>query len=161
MIAHAEERRDIVQDIYLKAFKSLTGFRFQSKLSTWIAQISYNTCLNHIEKKKPQLIDDFNYGYNGEKETPDFAHHHSSLVSPSIVEAVISQKQLSKILTSELENLPPVYKTLICLYHQEEMRYEEISKITALPIGTVKSYLFRARKLLKENILSKYKREEL
>ncbi|MES1222193.1 MAG: sigma factor-like helix-turn-helix DNA-binding protein, partial [Bacteroidota bacterium] len=59
------------------------------------------------------------------------------------------------------ENLSPIYKTLITLYHNEEMSYEEIRIITGLPEGTVKSYLFRARKALKESILNKYKMEEL
>ena len=48
----AEDRKDIAQDVYLKAFKNLVGFKFQSKLSTWIAQIAYNTCINFLEKKK-------------------------------------------------------------------------------------------------------------
>ena len=52
MIDHAEDRRDMAQDIFLKVFKNLSGFRFQAKLSTWIGQISYNTCLNYHEKKK-------------------------------------------------------------------------------------------------------------
>jgi RNA polymerase sigma-70 factor (ECF subfamily) len=52
MISHPEERKDIAQHIYLKVYKKLPGFKFQSKLSTWIAQISYNTCLDHLRKKK-------------------------------------------------------------------------------------------------------------
>ena len=57
--------------------------------------------------------------------------------------------------------LSPIYKTLIMLYHNEELSYEEISQITELPEGTVKNYLFRARKALKERLLVKYKKEEL
>ena len=52
MIPDQEERKDIAQDIYLKAFHKLAGFKFQSKLSTWIGQIAYNTCLSWLEKKK-------------------------------------------------------------------------------------------------------------
>ena len=46
------DRKDIAQDIYLKAYQKLPAFKFQSKLSTWIAQISYNTCIDHLRKKK-------------------------------------------------------------------------------------------------------------
>ncbi len=60
MISNAEDRKDIAQDIYLKAFQKLDSFRFQSKLSTWIGQITYNTCLNYLEKKKLILNDDHN-----------------------------------------------------------------------------------------------------
>jgi len=62
---------------------------------------------------------------------------------------------------SEIEKLSPVYKTMITLYHHEDLSYEEIAQITELPAGTVKSYLFRARKSLKESILAKYKKDEL
>ncbi len=52
MINNPEERKDIAQDIYLKAFKNLSGFKFEAKLSTWIARIAYNSCLNYLEKRK-------------------------------------------------------------------------------------------------------------
>jgi RNA polymerase sigma-70 factor (ECF subfamily) len=77
------------------------------------------------------------------------------------VEAFIFQKERSEILTMEIELLPPLYKTLITLYHNEELSYAEIAQITALPEGTVKNYLFRARKNLRENLLRKYNRQAL
>jgi len=52
MIPNPEGRKDMAQDIYLKAFKKLRSFKFESKLSTWIAQIGYNTCLDYLRKKK-------------------------------------------------------------------------------------------------------------
>ena len=66
-----------------------------------------------------------------------------------------------EILKSEIERLSPVYQTLITLYHNEELSYEEIAGITQLPEGTVKNYLFRARKSLKDSLLSKYTKNEL
>lgn len=53
MISDRQERADIAQDIYLKVFQKLDSFRFQSKLSTWIARIAYNTCINQLKKTKP------------------------------------------------------------------------------------------------------------
>ena len=73
----------------------------------------------------------------------------------------MSQKERLAILQSAIERLSPVFKTLIILYHQESLSYGEIAQITNLPDGTVKSYLFRARKVLRESILKKYKMEEL
>ncbi len=157
MISRPEDRKDLAQDIYLKVYNNLSGFRFQSKLSTWIAQIAYNTCLSWIEKKKPQLTGNMNvedFGRSLSESRYDSSHNNES-------EVILSRKELSKILTREIEDLPPLYKTLIVLYHNESMTYEELSQITALPAGTVKSYLFRARKMLKENLLIKYKKEAL
>jgi RNA polymerase sigma factor (sigma-70 family) len=149
MISNPDDRKDIAQDIYLKAFKNLASFKFQSKLSTWIAQVSYNTCLDHLRKKKlsfPGNVDEEN-----EINEP---------VSDDTTK-LVRQKELSGILQAGMDKLTPVYKTLITLYHNEELSYEEIIQITGLPEGTVKSYLSRARKALKNNLLLSYKKEEI
>jgi RNA polymerase sigma-70 factor (ECF subfamily) len=79
----------------------------------------------------------------------------------SETENIIFQKDLSQILKSQLDKLSPVYKTLITLYHNEELSYSEIAEISGLPEGTVKNYLFRARKELRDKILQSYKKEAL
>jgi RNA polymerase sigma factor (sigma-70 family) len=149
MINTPDDRKDIAQDIYLKTFKNLAGFKFQSKLSTWIAQVSYNTCLDHLRKKKmvfPGTVDE-------ENEMTDPVSDDTNVL--------IRQRELSGILKTGIEGLPPVYKTLITLYHKEELSYEEIVQITGLPEGTVKSYLSRARKALKNSLLLSYKKEDI
>jgi RNA polymerase sigma factor (sigma-70 family) len=148
LIPDREDRKDIVQDIYLKAFHHLSRFRFQSKLSTWIGQIAYNTCISWLEKKKfvvTVIPDEDSHGPATAEETDGF----------------VLRKELSGILQTEIGKLPPLYQTLVGLYHQEEMSYTEMAEITSLPVGTVKSYLFRARKTLKDSVLAKYKREAL
>ena len=62
------------------------------------------------------------------------------------VDTLVIGKNISEIVKKKIEKLPPIYKTLISLYHNEELSYEEIGAITGLPAGTVKNYLFRARK---------------
>ena len=71
------------------------------------------------------------------------------------------EKQRAEIVRAEIERLPPVYRTLITLYHNEELTYEEIKQITSLPDGTVKNYLFRARRALKDGLLRQYKKDEI
>lgn len=154
MISSPGDRKDIAQDVYLKVFKNLQGFKFNAKLSTWIGQIAYNTCLHYLEKKKLVLSDGF------EKDEDTTAYDISSDPQHG-TEEILFSKELAGILHSEIEQLKPLYKTLIGLYHQQELNYAEIAEITSLPEGTVKNYIFRARKTLKENILSKYKRNEL
>jgi RNA polymerase sigma factor (sigma-70 family) len=158
MIPVSEDRKDIVQDVYLKAFNNLQGFRFKSKLSTWIAQITYNTCLSWIEKKKYLLPGNLAEDDMHEGTTQPIIHGSSQNTES---ENRIFQKELSVILKTEIDSLPVIYQTLITLYHHESLSYEELSQITGLPTGTIKSYLFRARKMLKEKLLSKYKKETL
>ena len=161
MISRTEDRKDIAQDIYLKAFKSLPGFRHQSKLSTWIAQISYNTCLTYLEKKKLVLLDHRDDQTEPDDDSMELVGGKSIHVLFNQTENDIFQRELNEILKTEIERLSPLHKTMITLYHNEELSYEEIARITQLPEGTVKSYLFRARKSLKDNLLRKYKKEEL
>jgi RNA polymerase sigma factor (sigma-70 family) len=159
MVPVAEDRKDLAQDIYLKTFQNLGGFKFQSKLSTWIARIAYNACLTWLEKKKPVLPGTLYEDEKWNHLTTETRHHQSSVSSES--ESLIFQKELTGILRKEICELPAIYQTLISLFHQESMTYEELTQVTGLPEGTVKSHLFRARKMLKENLLSKYKKEAL
>jgi len=161
MIDNPEDRKDIAQDIYLKAFDKLAGFKFQSKLSTWIAQIAYNTCLNYLQKKKLVFPDNIHTENQTDFDALENLGSRWNDFSVNTTEIRIAEKERAEALHYAMEELPPVYKTLIGLFHREELSYEEISRITGLPEGTVKSYLFRARKFLKENIFSKYEKEEL
>lgn len=158
MVRNPAERKDIAQDIYLRTFQKLNTFQFQSKLSTWIGQIAYNTCLGYLEKKKLVLVDSVN-----DDEENEVLEKLNYTIDPfmSETENIFFKKELSAILKIEIEKLSPIYKTLITLFHNEELSYAEITEITQLPEGTVKSYLSRARKLLKDNLLLTYKKEAL
>ena len=161
MVANVEDRKDIAQDVYMSAFNKLSSFRFQSKISTWVAQIAYNKCLGYLEKRKLVFLGTDNRYEEGSEDAFEKLQEKSSDLNSRPTENMLFKKESISILNTAIAHLSPVYRTLIVLYHQEERSYEEISQITELPVGTVKSYLFRARKTLKDNLLSKYKREEL
>ena len=146
------DREDICQDIFVKIYKNLGSFKFESKLSTWIARIAYNTALNFIQKKKPELYEDL----SPEGVTLDSLE--SEYESP---ESIADRQNVSDILKSEIEKLPIQYKMILTLYHLEDLSYTEIGKILKLPDGTIKSHLFRARKLLKSRLELKYTKEDL
>jgi len=158
MIPNSEDRKDIAQDVFFKSFQKLGSFKFQSKLSTWIGQIAYNTCLNYLEKKKLILLD--NDKDDNEYEQVEIINNKIGAFTNE-TENRIFRKELSEILKIEIDNLSPLYKTLITLYHNEELSYLEIAEITGLPEGTVKNYLFRARKTLRDNLSLNYKKETL
>ena len=161
MIRHPADRPDVAQDVYLKVFKNLAGFKRQAKFSTWVGQITYNTCLHYLEKKQLVLVDPAETG-------PDNASEEGRRAPPPLVagtdydpETALFGHDLAGILDTAIEQLPPLYRTLISLYHQQELSYEEIAQITSLPDGTVKNYLFRARKQLKQYLLASYQRDDL
>ena len=148
MVTNEDDQKDLVQDIYLKAYQNLNSFQFKSKLSTWIANIAYNMTVNYLQKKRIPIIRIENIIENNFtiNENPELATFKT---------------EAAEILNAEIAKLPHLYKTLITLYHLEELPNKEIAEITNLPEGTIKSYLSRARKILKENINYHYKNEEL
>ncbi len=158
LIRHPADRPDLAQEVYLKVFNNLAGFKFQAKLSTWVGQITYNTCLHYLEKKQLVLLDPA-------EAAPDDAAEESRRAPPATSdddpETALFGQDLAGILGAAIEQLPPLYRTLVSLYHQQELSYEEIAQITSLPDGTVKNYLFRARKQLKQHLLARYHRHDL
>jgi RNA polymerase sigma-70 factor (ECF subfamily) len=152
LVPRDSDHEDICQDIFLKVYQKIATFRYEAKLSTWIATIAHNTCINYLQKKKIPLFEDRIPGeltiesIPGEQEEPDKASE---------------SKDLAQRLHLEIEKMDVRYRTILTLYHLEEMSYVEIGKVMNLPEGTVKSYLFRARKTLKESLLMEYKREDL
>lgn len=148
LTTNEDDRKDLVQDIYLKVYQNLYSFQFKSKLSTWVANIAYNTTINYLQKKKIPII--------GIAETIE-----DKYILSENPELITIKTEAVGILNDELAKLPPLYKTLITLYHLEELPNKEISEITNLPEGTIKSYLYRARKILKDNINHHYKNEQL
>jgi len=152
MVDNRADREDICQDVFLKVYQNLGGFQFESKLSTWIAKIAYNTCLNYLEKKRVLLYDDISGEEHSLETVPGTADGPDQLAEG---------KEISDLLRSEIDKMPVHYRTILTLYHLDQMSYQEIGDSMDLPEGTVKSYLFRGRKLLKERLMAKYQPEDL
>lgn len=152
MVSNTADREDICQDVFLKIYQNINGFRFESKVSTWIGKIAYNTCINHLRKRKIPLFDDF---------TPESESLDNFPGNQVLPDTFTEKRDNACHLQIEIDNLPLQYRTILTLYHIDEMSYNEIAQIMELPQGTVKSYLFRARKHLKEKLMSKYQKEEI
>lgn len=152
MMTNTHDCDDICQDVFVKIYINLARFRFDSKLSTWVGRISYNTCLNHLDKKRATVMAD----YGTEDETVD------SWSDPRVATELAAEgNDVAIKVASEIDQLPVIYGTILSLFHLQEMRYGEIAAILSMPEGTVKSYLFRARRMLRDRLSVKYAPEEL
>jgi RNA polymerase sigma factor (sigma-70 family) len=156
LVSNHADQEEVCQDVFIKVYQNLSTFKFNSKLSTWIAKIAYNTCLNHLEKKKIQLYDDLDSGSDAQEA--GFSENISG--DGLLPDELVMNKETGAYLKSEIARLPKQYGTILALYHLDELSYEEIGEIMKMPLGTVKNYLFRARQILKERLLSKYRLEE-
>lgn len=155
MVDNTADREDVCQEIFIKAYKNLKNFKFQSQLSTWIGRIAFNTGVNYLRKLKTPLLDDINI----EDETIEPVQlDYPGNASP---ENIIEQHDIANRIESAVNRLPANHRTIITLYHIDEMSYAQIGEIMELPEGTVKSYLFRARKSLKKILTNKYQREDI
>jgi len=139
MVQRQEELEDVSQEVFIKVYQNLKYYRNECKLSTWIATIAYNTGINYLRKHK-----------KWEAVLPDDAAILKSLTGgrSENYETI----DLHRYVREKIELLPVHYRTVLTLFHLEEFSYQEIEQITGLPEGTIKSYLFRAKALLREKL---------
>ncbi len=135
IIKEEEEREEVCQDVFLKIHDKLSTFRRESKLSTWMVTIAYRMSLNFLEKTKKETISLSAIG---------------DLPMENDVLGHLEHEDLKKTLDRAILKLPLPYRVVITLFHLEEHSYEEVCTITGMALGTVKSNLFRGRKMLKE-----------
>jgi RNA polymerase sigma factor (sigma-70 family) len=140
LIQDRQNKEDICQEVFIKIHHSLPSFRFQSKLSTWIARIAYLTAINYVKSSKRRSP--YEYPENIDK-------YYFTDENP---ERELIKKTTAVYVNHLIEQMPHQYKTVLTLYHLNEFSLTEINEITGIPEGTVKSYLFRARRLLKEKL---------
>lgn len=162
MVANPVDREELGQEIFIKVYENLGSFQYKSKFSTWIGRIAYNTALNYMRKKRLPLYEDQAlpdiYNSDWQESRTSISNVQSQAQLP---DEELMQHQVSLFLQEQIELLPIQYRTVLALFHMESLSYLEISEITGLPEGTVKSYIFRGRKILKDRLLAHYKMEEL
>lgn len=138
VIQNQEDLEDVCQEVFIKVFKNINRFKGDSKLSTWIASIAYNTSLDYLKKYRKREL--------------DFTDKLKPENSDSGLSQGLERKDLHRYIREQIELLPLHYRSVVTLYHLEEFNYREIEEITGMPEGTVKSYLHRARQLLKDKL---------
>jgi RNA polymerase sigma-70 factor (ECF subfamily) len=131
-----EEARDATQETFFKAFRGLRTFKPDAKFSTWLFSIAYHACCDRLAKLKRF----------SDSELPDRADH-----SPGPAE-LAERSDEAKALRQAIDELPEKYRTVITLYHLQQRQYEEIATVLDLPLGTVKTHLFRAKELLRKKL---------
>ena len=152
MVGDRQDREDLCQEVFVRVYRNLPNFRREAKLSTWIARIAYNIGLSFVEKKNVPLVDE---------TALDYEDTDSDIPLAETPDVITEQKAISGLVRDEIDKLPVYYKTALTLYHLDGMSYNEITDIMKVPEGTIKSYIFRGRKLLKERLLARYSREDL
>ena len=116
MVSNSADREDLCQDIFLRVYQNLDGFRFESKISTWIARIAYNVCVNHLQKKKVPLYDD---------ATPETDSIEDISGTQNLPDAIVERKDITSIIQTEIDGMDIRFRTILTLYHLDNMNYEK------------------------------------
>jgi RNA polymerase sigma-70 factor (ECF subfamily) len=140
MVRHPEDTRELCQDTFLRVHRHLGQYRFDAPLKSWIAQVAYSVARRHLERRRIPLA---------EAVDGDGLSLVERVGDGSDLEAAIAEDDVNRHLHAAIESLPPLQRTLLTLYHLEELPIPEISRITGIAEGTIKCHLFRSRRQLR------------
>lgn len=144
MVRHADDTQELCQETFLRVHRYLHQYRFESALKSWIGQVAYSVARRHLERKRIPIAE------------PAGNDASISLVEGVAdafdLEAASADAELAAVLHAEIEALPPLQRTVLTLYHLEEVPIGEIARITGLTAGTIKSHLFRCRARLRARL---------
>ena len=136
-----EDAQDITQEIYMRAWRALPGFRGEAKFTTWLYRLAVNTCLN----KRRQLRTQLNI-----VDSDEVLQRLATAENDPVAAAL--DKERAAYLWAAVDRLPEKYRLVIGLFYQEQRSYQEIAEILSLPLGTVKAHLNRAREALAQSL---------
>lgn len=129
-----EEARDAAQEAFFKAYRSLRTFKPGARFSTWIFAITYHACCDRLNRRKRYSNEEL-----PERADPGMGPENSAIAMDE-----------ARRLRAAIDCLPEKYRTVITLYHLQGQQYEEIAQVLGLPMGTVKTHLFRAKEQLRK-----------
>lgn len=147
LIKERADAEDVCQEVFIKIHRNLAGYNYKSRLSTWIARIAYLSAIDYLKKYKKLSQTELN---------EDFDQYHFTYTNP---EQLMEKKDTSAYINQLILQMPEQYRIVLTLFHLDEFSYQEIEVITGMAEGTIKSYLFRGRKLLKEKLEAYLKNE--
>ena len=146
IVQNHDDTLDCVQDSFIKAFRSLSSFNFQSSFNTWLYRIVTNTSLDLLRKnKKYQSNIPIEKPLSGDDDDDYFIQIEDQKAD---VENIAESNETVKAVREAISQLSEDLKKVILLFEIEQFSLIEVSEILNIPVGTVKSRLFRAREKL-------------
>ncbi len=144
-----EEAEEIAQDSFLKAFRSLKGFKRKSSFATWLYRIIYNTSVSHIRMKKKGIL-----------SLEDFPADATDFIGTNTSEEEAEKEYRSTLVNFALQKISEEERGLVTLFYYDEMSLDEISEVTGISKSNIKVRLFRARQKMYQ-VIEKTEKENL
>lgn len=139
LLGNHEEAQDATQEVYVRVWRALPGFRGEARLTTWLYRIAVNSCLNRRRRLKGRMAEVEDDGILERLESPE--------ADPA---DVAIQSDRNRALWAAVRRLPAKYQVVIHLFYRQQLTYDEMAEVLAMPLGTIKAQLSRARHALAE-----------
>lgn len=143
-----EDAEDLAQEIFIKVYKNLKSFKGNSKFSTWIYRIAYNTCIDKYRKKEVATV---SLTLNSDEEEKEIDLPSND---PLPEERIVSREEYD-VVCECISELKPEYKNAVILRDIQNYTYDEIAEILNIPLGTVKSHISRGRAALRDALIAR------
>ena len=145
MTRNSEDARDLGQEVFIKVFSLLDRFDESYAFSSWLFRIATNHCIDHLRRNRLRFLS-LEGGQGADGEEFEFQIPAKGPGPDTVLERKEAVDRLEEIIAE----LPPHYKAITLLRHDQELSYEEISGILDLPLGTVKARIHRARNMIQQ-----------
>jgi RNA polymerase sigma-70 factor (ECF subfamily) len=152
MLRRPEDAADLTQDVLLKLVENLSSYDGHSKLSTWVIRVTMNACLSHLRRQK--VRDQCSLDDDGRTDAASGQPRRPLVLAgrEPTPEKSVEQGQQKTAVLKALDSLDPDTRAILVLRDVQDMDYQQLADVLEVPIGTVKSRLFRARAALREAI---------
>jgi RNA polymerase sigma-70 factor (ECF subfamily) len=138
-LRNPEDASDFTQEVFLKAYRSLSGFEGRSRFSTWLYKIAYNTAVNEVNRRKE-------YHSLAEEDADKFA------ISGDTPERAALRSAAKEAVQAAVKELPERFRVCVDLFFFYDRSFKEIEAITGIPVNTIKSHVHRAKIILREKL---------
>ena len=134
-----QDASDFTQEVFLKAYRSLSGFEGRSRFSTWLYKIAYNTAINEVNRKK-------DYHSLAEEDADKY------VISGDTPERAALRNAAKEAVRMAVKELPERFRVCVDLFFFYDRSFKEIEAITGIPVNTIKSHVYRAKVLLRKKL---------
>jgi RNA polymerase sigma-70 factor, ECF subfamily len=149
MCRDREVSEDLAQETFIKVLNALDRYDPKYKFSSWIFKIAHNTTLDQLRKKEPETLS-LEGSPHAQTHEQAQATAFTAIDTAEDPESYTESQEVGAEIEAAIARLRPEYRAVIVLWHVEGRPYDEIAQIMDLPLGTVKTYIHRGRKELRE-----------
>jgi RNA polymerase sigma-70 factor (ECF subfamily) len=150
MTRNDEDARDLGQEVFIKVFRLLDRYDEQYAFSSWLFRIATNHCIDHLRRQRLRFLSVERDGGSDDEDVE--MQIASEGPQPDVV---MERSEALEKLEEVIADLPPHYRVITLLRHDQELSYEEIAEVLQLPLGTVKARIHRARNMIQQMLVEK------